>query len=714
MRKFILFLSTHKQTLWRITLYLISVVIIIAMFPRKGNFPFEFQLGKPWMHADYISSFDYPILKTGAELKKEKDSVFRDFKPYFNYQKNIGSEEIAQFNKAFNKQWIKFSEGRSAQILSGDYIAFFKNTDTLINDRYRKSVDRILRFAYEKGIIQVTDQLDQLGSKDFTIVIIRDNVGTDHEFTDVFTPKTAYAYIISQINLLKDSTFADKILYKSGFFKELNMNEFLTPNLIYNEEASKNVKEELIKQISLTKGMFLADQKVIGRGDIVNQEKYNLLVSLKKEYENKLGRADKIGAIIAGQAIIVGILLLLLMVYIINFRREVYYNNLKFSFILLMVLLVVGMSSLVIRNDLVNLYILPFALLPVIVKTFYDARLALFVHTVAIVLVGFMAPNGFEFIFLNFATGAIAIISLTSLTRRVKVFHLAFYTILTYCVLYVGIYLVQGEDLFKLSWQNFIYFIISGFLLLMAYPLIYVFEKMFRFLSDITLMELSNTNQTLLRMLNEKAPGTFQHSLQVANLAEEAAFKIGAHPLLVRTGALYHDIGKIYNPMYFIENLHSEKNPHLDLSYEESARIIIEHVYKGIEIARKHGLPEQIIDFIRTHHGTTTVAFFYHSFRKQFPDNEMNKQKFTYPGPTPSSREMALVMMADSVEAASRSLRDKNQESINDLVDNIIYHQMINEQYNNSNITLKDISIVKDIFKHKLMSIYHVRVEYPE
>jgi len=714
MRKLILFLSTHKQTFWRITLYLISVIVLIGMFPRKGNFPFEFQLGKPWMHVDYISSFDFPILKTEAEIKKEKDSIFREFKPYFNYQKNISAEEIAQFNKAFYKQWVKFSEGRVTQNLSGDYISFFRNTDTLIIDRYRNSIDRILSYVYNKGIIQMTEQFDQFGSKDFTIVIIRDNVGTDHEFTDVFTLKTAYSYIISQINMLKDSTYADKILYKSGFFKELNMNEFLTPNLLYNEEASKNVKDELIKQISLTKGMFISDHKVISKGEIVNPEKYILLVSLKKEYETRLGRADKVGYIIGGQAIIVGILLLLLMIYIINFRREVYYNTLKFSFILLMVLIVVGMSSLVIRNDLVNLYILPFALLPVIVKTFYDARLALFVHTVAIMLVGFMAPNAFEFIFLNFTTGAIAIISLTSLSRRVKVFHLAFYIILTYCVLYIGIYLVQGEDLLKLSWQNFIYFIISGFLLLMAYPLIYIFEKMFSFLSDITLMELSNTNQALLRILNEKAPGTFQHSLQVANLAEEAAYKIGAHPLLVRTGALYHDVGKIYNPMYFIENLHSEKNPHSEISYEESAHIIIEHVYKGIEIARKHGLPEQIIDFIRTHHGTTTVAFFYRSFKKQFPENEIDKQKFTYPGPIPSSREMALVMMADSVEAASRSLREKNQESINDLVDNIIYHQMINEQYNNSNITYKDISIVKEIFKRKLMNIYHVRVEYPE
>ena len=714
MRKFILFMERHVQVIFRVFLYLLSTALLLYIYPRKGNFPYEFQQGKSWMHDDYISTFDFPIMKTDAEIASERDSMKKEYKPYFNYQKNVFEEQLKKIYKAFNNQWLKFSDGRSEQKLPMKVTSFFKNADSLTQYHYQQYLSSLLTYVYNKGIMQVNEQVEQFASKDFTLVIIRDNIGEDYEFTDVFTPKTAYEYIISQVNALKDGSIFDKIIYKSGFFKELNLNEFLLPNLSYNEEASKNVKDELIKQISLTKGMFLADHKVISSGEIVNADKYNILMSLKKEYENRLGHSYKISYIIAGQALIIGALLLLLMIYIISFRREVYYNNLKFSFILLMIIIVVGMSSIIIKNDLVNLYILPFALLPIIIKTFYDARLALFANTVAILLVGFLAPNGFEFIFLNFATGAVAIISLTSLYRRGQLFNAAFYVILSYCILYFGIYLMQGGDLSKLTWHNFLYFGISGFLLLMAYPLIFVFEKMFGFLSDITLMELSNTNQTLLRKLNEKAPGTFQHSLQVANLAEEAAYKIGANPLLVRTGALYHDIGKIYNPMYFIENLNTEKNPHAELSNEDSARMIIEHVYKGLEIARKHGLPEQIIDFIRTHHGTTTVQFFYHSFKKQFPDNEIDKLKFTYPGPIPYSKEMSLVMMADSVEAASRSLRDKTQESINDLVDNIIYYQMINEQYNNSNITYKDISIVKEIFKRKLMNIYHVRIEYPE
>lgn len=451
---------------------------------------------------------------------------------------------------------------------------------------------------------------------------------------------------------------------------------------------------------------------------MITMEKYNLLLSLKYEYETKLGQTSKINYIIIGQTIIIVCLLLLLIIYIVNFRREVYANSIKFSFILLLVTVIVGISSLIVRSEQLNLYMVPFALLPIIIKTFYDARLALFVHTVAIVLVGFMAPNAFEFIFLNFAVGAVAVISMTNTYRRGKLINTAFYVFLAYCILYVGLYLMQGNDISKLTQQTYLNallsFSISGFLVLMAYPLIFIFEKMFGFLSDITLMELSDTNQPLLRKLNEKTPGTFQHSLQVANLAEEAAYKIGANPLLVRTGALYHDIGKMINPNYFIENLNSEKNPHLDISNEESARIIMEHVSKGVEIARKYMLPEQIIDYIRTHHGTSTVQFFYRTSKNQHPEIEIDKSKFTYPGPIPFSKEMALVMMADSVEAASRSLKDFNHTTINDLVENIIYYQMINEQYNDSDITYKHQTIVKEIFKRKLMNIYHVRVEYPE
>ena len=715
MRKIIQFLDKHSQLVFRIFFYFVSVAIILWIFPREGNFPYEFQRGKVWLHNDLFSTFDFPIQKSDSEIKIEHDSILKEFKPYFNYQTDIASAQLKKFNKAFNLEWNKFADGRNGNSLSNETTSFFKLADTLTKSSYQRFAADMLRYVYQKGILQITDQVEQFPSKNFQIVVIKDKVGEEVDFSEVFTQKTAYELLINKINSLKEASEFDHIVYKSDFFKDLNLNEFLLPNLIYNEEASRNVKDELVKKISLTKGMFLSDRKIIGKGEVVNEEKYNILVSLKYEYENKLGQSNKISYVIIGQGIIIGSLLLLLLVFLLSFRKEVYFNNLKFSFIYFLIITVVGISSIIIRKELVALYVVPFALLPIILKTFYDARLALFVHIVCILMVGFMAPNGFEFIFLNFISGSVAIISLTSLYRRGKLFNTAFFVIVTYCVVYLGILLMQGIELSdQLPWQNFIYFGASGFLLLMAYPLIFVFEKVFGFLSDITLMELSDTNQTLLRKLNEKAPGTFQHSLQVANLAEEAAYRIGANSLLVRTGALYHDIGKMYNPMYFIENLSTEKNPHDNLAFEESARIIIDHIYKGIEIGRRNHLPEQIIDFIRTHHGNTTVQFFYKSFKKQYPDNEVDKSKFTYPGPIPFSREMALVMMADSVEAASRSLREITPQSISDLVDNIIYYQMVNDQYNNSAITYKEIITVKGIFKRKLMNIYHVRVEYPQ
>jgi len=727
MRKFILFLDKHSRLVFRILLYILTLAIILYIFPREGNFPYEFFKGKPWLHNDLYSTFDFPIRKSVDEINTEKDSILKEFKPYYNYKTNISVEQLKKFDKAFKNQWAKFSEGIVKQTLSKEVSDFYKTADSSSILATKKFAEELLFKIYQKGIIEVNDQIEQFAATDFPLVVIKNNVGEEFDYSDIFTPKTAYEFIINQINLLKDASLSDRILHQSGFYKELNINEFLVPNLVYNEEASKNVKNELVKKISLTKGMFLSERRVIGKGEIVNNEKFNILLSLKFEYENRLGHSNKFINIIIGQAIIIGGLLLLLVIFLISFRREVYSNNLKFSFILLLLILFVGLSSLIIKKDLGNfIYALPFALLPMIVKTFYDARLALFVHTVVILMVGFIAPNGFEFIFLNFIAGAIAIIGLSNLYRRGKLFNTALYVVLTYFILYLGIFLIQGNDLFilpkegnfwdanKSFWNHCIYFSISGFLLLMSYPLIFIFEKMFGFLSDLTLMELSDTNQPLLRKLNEKAPGTFQHSLQVANLAEEAAYKIGANPLLVRAGALYHDVGKMTNPMYFIENLSTERNPHDNLSSEASAKIIIEHVSKGIEIARKHRLPEQIVDFIRTHHGTTTVQFFYRTQKKKNPENDIDVSKFTYPGPIPSSKEMALVMISDSVEAASRSLKDLTHESINDLVDNIIYYQMINEQYYNSNITLKDLGIVKEIFKRKLMNIYHVRVEYPD
>jgi putative nucleotidyltransferase with HDIG domain len=621
------------------------------------------------------------------------------------------------FEQTFKKKWQAFShdsidiQDKAKKALIEEYFSKASEKDM---QHFLELGKKLLTDVYQRGIIQLNDQIEERLKTGKYLVVISNNVGEEKEFSQVLTLKTAYEYIVGEIDKMSQTVANDRHFLLSGFFKNLDMNNFLQPNLIYNEEASTNTQNELISQISLTKGMVSAKERIIGNGEIVNDEKYNILFSLETEYEHKIGNSGNIKTVAVGQIILVMCLISMMFLYLWSFRKIIYKNSIKTTFIVLLVVLIFSLTSIFVSRDIVNIYVIPIALVPIIIKTFYDSRVALFIHSTAILLIGFLAPNGFEFTLLSFMAGAIGIFSLTNVYRRSRLLMTAFYVVLSYSVVYLGLYLMQGNKITQIPYRQFMFFAANGALLLFAYPLIYVFEKVFGFLSDITLVELSDTNQPLLRELSEKAPGTFQHSLQVANLAEEAAYKIDASALLVRTGALYHDIGKVFNPRYFIENLNNDKNPHNDLPYEESAGIIIGHVIKGIELAKKHRLPPPIIDFIRTHHGTSTVHFFYRSFMNKYPEREEERKKFTYPGPIPFTKELILVMMADAVEAASRSLKEVNQKTLSDLIDNIFYYQMVEEQYNDAPLTYKDISAIKEVFKKKLMNIYHVRVEYPE
>lgn len=717
MRKILYWIKTHNQFFYRSLLFIVSVVVIAFLFPREGRFPYEYQKSMPWMHPDYYAPFDFPVLKTVEELRAEKDSIMIQFRPYFNHRAGIDSVQISLFEQAFLKKWSAYSndsidlKDKSRKKLIEEYFLKASEKD---KQHFLDLAKKILADVYQRGIIELNDQIEERLKTGKYLVVISDNVGEEKEFSQVFTLKSAYEYIISEISGLSSTQPADREFLLSGFFKNLDINNYLQPNLIYNEEASNNIRNELINQISLTKGMISAKERIIGNGEIVNDEKYNILFSLETEYEHKVGNSGNIKTVLIGQLILIICSISMLFLYLWSFRKIIYKNSIKTAFIVLLVILIFSLTSIFVRKDIINIYVIPVTLIPIIIKTFYDSRVALFIHSIAILLIGFLAPNGFEFILLTFMAGVIAILSLTNVFRRSRLLMTAFYVVLCYSVVYLGLYLMQGNKITQIPYRQFLFFLANGALLLFAYPLIYVFEKIFGFLSDITLVELSDTNQPLLRELSEKAPGTFQHSLQVANLAEEAAYKIDANTLLVRTGALYHDIGKVFNPRYFIENLNTEKNPHNDLLYEESAGIIIDHVIKGAELARKHKLPPPIIDFIRTHHGTSTVHFFYRSFMNKYPEREEERKKFTYPGPIPFTKELVLVMMADAVEAASRSLKETTQKSLSDLVDNIFYYQMVEEQYNDAPITYKDISAIKEVFKRKLMNIYHVRVEYPE
>ena len=449
-------------------------------------------------------------------------------------------------------------------------------------------------------------------------------------------------------------------------------------------------------------------------GEVVDNKTYQILESLKRAYEQRLGGDYQYSIILLGQIIFVFAAIFVLYLFLYHFRFEILQDSLKTVFILLLVILMVSVSSITVKIRPEALYIIPFAILPIIIRSFYDARLALFIHIIAIMLIGSFVPSSFEFVFLNFIAGIVAIFSLTSLSRRGKLFLSAAMVVLSYIFVYFGLSITQEGNIEGVDWVNVGYFGINGALVLASYPLIFIFEKTFGFLSDVTLMELSDTNQPLLRRLSEQAPGTFQHSLQVASLAEAAAYQTGSNTLLVRTGALYHDIGKMENPFYFIENQNTDFNPHQQLSFRESAKLIINHVKKGVEYAYKFKLPGPIVDFIRTHHGTTKVHYFYKKYLQEYNEDEVDEAEFTYSGPKPFSKEMAVLMMADAVEAASRSYNVLDEKTINSLVDNIIDSQLNSGQFENVDITFREITIIRGIFKKKLQNFYHARIQYPK
>ena len=535
--------------------------------------------------------------------------------------------------------------------------------------------------------------------------VLNNNVAEDHELKDFYTITTVFQYVQQQItdkNKLVDSKFILPLLENS-----------IAHTIFYDNTTSEKLLKQALEDISPSRDIILKEQSIISKGELIDAKKFQILESLKSEYEGQSSSSGDYLFIILGQLLIISLCLSILIVFLAFFRKEIFLDNAKITFILILIILQVLMARMAVDSPSFSIYILPFCILPIITRAFYDTRVALFVHLVTVLIISFMAPNRFEFAFIQLLGGMVAIFSIVNMRNRSQIFISSAIIFLTYSAAYVGMTIIQEGGSDVLTWQDFAWFGISALLTLFSYPFIFVFEKLFGFISDVSLLELSDTNGKLLRELASRAPGTFQHSLQVANLAEEAIYNIGGNALLVRTGALYHDIGKMEMPMYFIENQANGMNPHDEMSFDESAAMIISHVIKGIEIAKKNNLPEQIIDFIRTHHGTTITAYFFRSFQNAFPEQQIDESKFHYPGPIPFSKETAVLMMADSVEAASRSLKKYDAESIDNLVEKIITTQIEQNQFMNSDITFKDINTLKKIFKKKLMNVYHVRVEYP-
>lgn len=704
---------SNYKNLGTILLFVLAFILIAYMMPGERKFTYDFQKGNPWKEENLTAPFKFSIYKTDEEYKAETDSILSDLRLYFTFDPYQFAEQLNKFKESFQEEWTEYSLQEFEISSVESYIESRRYASIRqLRDYYDEFVYKLLERLYLKGIVEIQESDISLDGSSY-IVLMRGNIAEEKNASELFTSKSAYEFIRTKIQEEVTSEPKRNISHYMNFFDKFEFDRYISPNIFYDNDASEREKTERLAEVSRKKGLIQQGELIISTGEIVTQEKFQILQSLKISYNDQQGNVNMF-LVLSGKLIFVLLSLVLIYVFLYNFRRDILRDLVKTSFILFMVVLMIFVASTTVKLENVSFYIIPFAILPIILRTFFDERIAVFVHVLTIMIIGFIAPNSYEFIVLNIFAGIVAVFSLTNLYRRSRFFIAASFVVLTYSMAYYGISVVHEGSLEHIKLEYFVNFGINGVLILISFLLVFVFEKTFGFLSDTSLMELADTNQPLLRKVAEIAPGTFQHSMQVASLSEDAIHSIGGNPLLVRTGALYHDIGKIHDPIYFIENQTSGINPHDNLEFEESAKIIISHVEKGIELAKKNNLPDAIIDFIRTHHGTTTVQYFYKSYIKKYPEQEVDVKKFSYPGPKPFSKEMAVLMMADAVEAASRSLQDYSQESINDLVEKIISKQLEQGQFEDAPVTYVDIKTVKEVFKVRLKNIYHARISYPK
>ncbi len=674
----------------RFLLYLLSIVLITFALPNQRKFMYEYQKGSPWLHENLIAPYSFTIYKLSNEISNEKDSIKQNIQPYFRKNEQVKLNQQNLFKLHFDSIYKKETKNDKKEI------------------QYLEQSLQVFDAVYEKGVIEYIDEFEK--RKINSIVIIKENISEEFVLTDFFTLKTSYTFVIKEFTRIFKQ---NKNIKDTTFIKKLHINEFILPNILYDKVTTEKITQAKTNSISLTRGMIQKGEAIISQGEIVNLKAFRILESYRKHFEYESSFSN-INLIFIGQFFLVSISIFIFYLFLRTYRNDIFSNTRQILFLLFLKVLFVFLTVTFVNYSKISIFVFPYILLPIIIKVFFDARVAFLSFVVAVLMVGFVVPNGFHFSFMQIIVGFIAIISLASLTRRGNFFTTSVYVFLSYSFIYVGISLIQEGSFMQIEWKNLVYFAINGLLLLTVYPLIFIFEKTFKLISDLTLIELSDLNQPLLRKLAEQAPGTFQHSLQVSNLAVEAIYEIGGNALLARAGALYHDIGKIVRPQYFVENQRNGINPHEKLDNIVSAKYIINHIQDGVNLAHKYKLHRAIIDFITTHHGESKVEYFLRTYKNENPGVSIDESKFTYPGPNPKTRENAVVMMADSVEAATRSLKDLTPESIDARIDMVINHQLQRQLFYESDITFKDISKVKEVFKNKIKTIYHARIEYPE
>ena len=694
-------IRNKDESNFRLFLFFFSLILILYLFPRQAKFKYEFTKGKPWLHETIIAPFDFSILKSESDLDREKEIVKSQHLSIYNFNKNIFDIKAEDFINEFEEKWSE-TKGIKKD-LRFTFNNLFKNKKKLLNNKKNNLATfgfNFLNEIYSVGIIQLNSSLD---NQNYDRILLKSNlIAEKRDVNDFYTVNTA----ANKINLISKLTKEEY-----NFLVPLLLSS-IEQNILYDKYSSDELLSNELSNINPVRGLIVSGQIIINKGELIDFEKYQILLSLKKKYEGKNWKKSSFLLVLFGQFILVGISLLILWLFLRQYRKTVLENTTKISMILFLILLMVFSSTMVLSFAPSWIYLIPFCISPIILKAFFDNRIALFVHLITILILGFIMPNGFEFVFLQFIAGIISILTVLKMYKRAQLFTSVIKIMGAYLLVYVALSITHAASFNEIEGVKLLQFTISGALTIFAYPIVFLFEKLFSLVSDVSLLELTDTNSPLLRRLSDEAPGTFQHSLQVANLAEMGALEIGANALLIRAGAIYHDIGKLKNPLFFIENQSNKFNPHDEIEFDESAKIIIDHVLDGIEIAKDNNLPEELIDFIRTHHGTTTVEYFYKQFISNFPDESLDEDIFRYPGPKPFSKETAILMMADASEASARSLKNPTSENIDDLIESVINKQITNEQFVNADITLKEITQLKKLFKNKLVNIHHARIEY--
>ena len=674
----------HHSLFYKVFLFVVSTFFIVYLFPKGGGFKYDFEKGKVWQNENLYAPFDFAIKKTTNEIFNEEKLLKDNVPIYFKLDTLVP---------------LKSLDG----LLSEFQLTFPDSLNYFLKKQSKVQIKKVVSEIYEVGLL--AEDVSFKREREIFLKIQNSDEAKKHVFSDLL--------VTENINETIQRNFSDLIFvpYKN-YFTTIFFNN-IKSNIIFDQKFSDRVYLQEKSKILPTSGLVKENAIVISKGEVVEGDKLQKLESLKELYASQLWNESNYNWIVLGYVILVVLALLMLILFLKKYRVSIYKNNKEFTFIFFNIIIMIFITTVILKYESAYLYVVPLCILPLILKAFFDARLGLFTHVITVLLLGFIVPNSYEYMFLQIIAGIITILTVSELYKRVNLFISVAQITLVYIVAYFSFYIIHEGNIVDLKWETLALFLLCGLAMLFAQPLIYIYEKLFGLVSDVSLLELSDTNSKLLKLLANKAPGTFHHSLNVANLAEAAANEIDANAMLTRVGALYHDIGKMKEPTYFIENQSNGINPHNELVPSESARIIIDHVLNGIEIAKKYNIPDRIIDFIRTHHGTSVVHYFY-SLEKVNKEGVVRKEDFQYKGPKPFSKETSILMMCDSVEAASKSIKNPDYTKISDFVDQIIEKQKNEGQFLNADITFKEIEVIKKVLKQKLINMYHLRIEYPD